>query len=122
MNVNPSKRNGGSIMKRFLVFAVALICLVSFASLAVAEDKIINLKIQSVTTAMTKTGSPYVRVIVGEKRTLQGISYEAGIPAMCFGPVADAAKTLKAGDMLKAVVSERDFNGRSSYTVLSILK
>jgi len=111
------------MVKRLALFALALACVFAFTAIpATAADKIITAKIQSVTQATDRNGNPYVRVIVGEKRTLQGVSYEAGIPAMCFGPVAGDAKLLKAGDMLKAVVAEREFNGRSSYTVLSILK
>lgn len=111
-------------MKR-IMFALVAICFLfslAFIPTASAEDKILTAKIDSVVQAKDKNGNPYTRVIVLEKKSLQGVDYESGVPAMAFGSVAPKAAVLKAGGMLKAVVSEREFNGRTSYTILSILQ
>lgn len=110
-------------MKR--IFASLLIItfvLVTCIVPSFAADKMLTAKIQSVTQAVDRNGAPYTRVIVAEQRTLNGVSYEAGIPAMAFGHVAKDASNLKEGGTLKAIVSEREFNGRTSYTILSVLK
>lgn len=111
-------------MKRIMFALVALcfVCSLAFVAPAIAVDKILTAKIDSVVQAKDKNGSPYTRVIVLEKKSLQGVEYESGVPAMAFGSVAPKAAALKAGGTLKAVVSEREFNGRSSYTILSILQ
>jgi hypothetical protein len=109
-------------MKKILVFAVLVACLFVFVGPSFAADKMLTAKIQSVTQAVDKNGAPYTRVIVAEQRTLNGVTYEAGIPAMAFGAVAKDASLLKEGGTLKAIVSEREFNGRTSYTIMSVLK
>lgn len=114
-------------MKRFTtllsisILAFALIMVTVIA--ASAEDKILNTKIDSTTVALTKNGNQYVRFIVSEERELNGIKYNRSLPVMAFGSLVDAAKAMKAGDTLKAVVSYRKLSdGRESYTILSFIK
>jgi len=102
-----------------LVMAISLIC--AFALPAYAEDVLLTAKVQSVTQATDRNGGKYVRVIVEEDRTLNGVSYKAGIPAMFFGSIASEGAKLKAGDTLRAIVSKREFNSRMSYTVNAVL-
>jgi len=109
-------------MKKILGSILVLACLFMFTLPAVAADEMITAKVQSVTQAVTKNGTPYVRVIIEEKRELNGVPYTAGIPMMFFGSTVSQGKTLKAGDMIKAIVTPRDFNGRTSYTVQAIVK
>lgn len=104
-----------------IVAAIIIALTFTFAMNALAADKLLNAKVQSVTEGMSKNGSPYVRVIVEEQRELQGVKYVAGVPAMAFGPLAEKAKALKAGATLKAVVTEREWNGSTSYTIVAIL-
>jgi uncharacterized protein YxjI len=110
-------------MKRIALFAVAImVCLsLMYVSVASAEDKLLTAKIQSVTQAIDKNGSPYVRVIVEEMRTKFGVTYPDGVPAMAFGHMAKDAGNLKEGGTIRAIVSERQFNGRTSYTILALL-
>uniref|UniRef100_A0A6M3KXI9 Uncharacterized protein n=1 Tax=viral metagenome TaxID=1070528 RepID=A0A6M3KXI9_9ZZZZ len=109
-------------MKKFFVLFTVCLCLAAFIAPSFAEDKIITAKIQSVVQAKDRNGNAYTRVIVEEPKELQGVKYVAGVPAMAFGATAGPASALKAGGILKAVVSEREFNGRSSYTILSIIQ
>ena len=106
-------------MKKFLL-ALALVCFLAVPAFAV--DKIINSKIDSATTAIDKNGNQYVRLIINEARKVQGVTYDVGVPVMVFGKLAKKAKTLKAGDMLKAVVASREYRGNTSYTLRAFLK
>ena len=69
-----------------------------------------------------RNGKQYVRVIVNEKRTLQGISYEVGVPVMAFGSHVEQAKGLSKGDILKAICDRHEVKGKASYTILKIVR
>jgi len=111
-------------MKRFkkILVVVALVCFMAVPVVAMAADKIINTKIDSATTAIDKNGNQYCRLIINETRKLQGISYQVSVPVMVFGSQVKQAKTLKAGDTLKAVVASREYKGNTSFTVRAFLK
>jgi len=108
-------------MKRIFASIVVIACFFAFVGPSMAADKVLTAKIQSVTQAVDRNGAPYTRVIVAEQRSLNGVAYEAGIPAMAFGHVAKDAAGLKEGGTIKAIVSEREFNGRTSYTIMAVL-
>jgi hypothetical protein len=114
-------------MKRF-VFAIAIMAMLSYALLvpfatgASAAEKILSAEVTATTMGIDKNGNAYVRLIVTETRNIGSVSYEIGIPAMCFGSQLDAASEIKSGDTVKAVVQAREFEGRSSYTILKILE
>lgn len=109
-------------MRKFFVI-LALVCFLIIPSVAaMAADKIINNKIASATVAIDKNGNQYVRLIINESRKIQGVSYEVGVPVMAFGQLAQKAKTLKAGDTLKAVVASREYRGNTSYTIRAFLQ
>jgi len=111
-------------MKRLSVVLIALFMVLAiFASLAMAEDAILNTKIDSVVTAKDKNDNTYIRFIITESRTLDGVAYQKTIPVMAFGNMVAPAKAYKAGDMLKAVASYRKLpDGRESYSILAFAK
>jgi len=100
------------------IIAVLALCL---ASVAMAKDIVLEAEVQSVTSLVTKNGNPYVRIIVGETKTLAGTSYDVGTPVMAFGDLANRAADYSAGDTVKAIVSPREFQGKSSYLVRKFL-
>ena len=106
---------------RKVAVAVLVTCFLVIPMMAMAAEQVINLPITGKVVAPDKNGNEYVRLIVGETKSLQGVEYSIGTAAMCFGPVVDQAKALEIGDSLKAIVQKRTFNGRESYTVLKIL-
>lgn len=106
---------------RKAIAIVGVLALLMVAVSAIAAEQVINLPITGKVVAPDRNGNEYVRLIVGEQKSLQGVEYSVGTAAMCFGAVVDAAKALNIGDTLKAVVQKRTFNGRESYTVLKIL-
>lgn len=100
---------------RSIIFA--LIAILTIAVVAQASDQMLNARIDQVTVATDRNGNEYVRLVVLEPKTLEGVSYVAGTPVMCFGSTAAQAKNLKKGDMLEAIVTPREYQGRSSYTL-----
>jgi hypothetical protein len=104
-------------MKRLALIIIALI--VAFVPMAHSADKILDAKITSMVERVDKNGNDYVRFIVDETRTLNGVEYSVGVPVMAFGSTVAAAKDYKAGDNLKCIVQGREYQGRQSYTILS---
>jgi len=109
-------------MTKWFVIMAALVCFLAVPGIAAAEEKIIDLPISSITAATDRNGAPYTRIIVLEGRKLQGIEYEVGVPTMAFGDTHAQVAQLKAGDQLKALVAENEFNGRKSYNIIKVLQ
>jgi hypothetical protein len=110
-------------MKKFLSIIVAIMfvgCM--FTGMAIASDKILDAKVVSATTSLDKNGSEYVRILISEDRQIQGVKYTQTVAVMAFGNMVKKAKALKGGDTLKAICSEREYRGRTSYTVLAFTK
>jgi hypothetical protein len=111
--------------KRFRNFAVALLMVFGLIMVPIvthSAEKIIDLEVTSVTNAIDRNGNAYTRLIVSEQKELHGVAYKLGVPAMGFGEVHNAVKDMKAGGRLKAVVQERSFQGRNSYTILTLIE
>jgi hypothetical protein len=89
---------------------------------ALAADKKLTAEISSVVENVTRNGNPYIRAIMLEKNTIDGISYEAGTPLMFFRENYDAAKDLKAGDTVTVIARHRVYQDRPSWTVLKVVE
>jgi len=106
-----------------LIAMLALFVTLNFASTAFAEDKLVDIKItQSVTVKKDKNGNAYARTFIKEKRSLNGIEYDADTPLMFFGSTVEAAKKLRIGSTAKLIVSVKDYKGTPSYNVVAVLK
>ena len=107
--------------RHILLIAVSLV--MAIASLSYAADKILETTVDSATVALDKNGQEYVRLIVTEPRSLNGIDYMKSLPVMAFGTTVADAKAYQAGDELKAIANYRKLpDGRESYTVISFIK
>ena len=106
-------------MKVKLLVVIFLLLLPVYAF---SQDMLLTAKIEDVAVALDKNGKQYVRLIVNEKRTLEGIAYEVGVPVMAFGSQVKEAKTLKKGEILKAICDKREKDGRTSYIILKIIR
>jgi hypothetical protein len=105
-----------------IVGLIALMLIIGFmfaSTPARAEDKVITFKPTSVTVAKDRNGSDYVRMIWGDTKELNGIKYSSGSTVNAYRENLEAAKKIKAGDTVTAVVSKKDYNGTSYYTVLA---
>lgn len=107
--------------RRLAVVGAVLAFMLCVVPMAMAAESLIELQITDKVVAPDRNGNEYVRLIVGETRTIQGVEYQIGVPAMAFGSHVEQAKALNIGDTLKAIVNSRVFNGRESYTILKIL-
>ena len=103
-----------------VVFCVAFIMLYTPSS-AQAAEKVLDATIDTITESVDKNGNPYIRIIIQESRAIQGNDYIVGIPVMCFRDTVAKARELSPGDSFKAVVQPREYQGRSSYTLLKWL-
>jgi saccharopine dehydrogenase-like NADP-dependent oxidoreductase len=104
-----------------LIIAILILANLIAFSAAMAEDKIVTGKIQSITEGTGKAGK-FIRIILEEARSLNGISYTAGVPAMCFGPMIEEARKVKAGQTISMIAQEREYQGSKSYTALKIIE
>jgi hypothetical protein len=106
-------------MKR-LIIAVILAVFVAINITPVnAAEQLLTAKISSVTIAKDKNGAEYVRMLIDEQRNIGGIQYTKTVPVVAFRENVAAAKALKQGDTLKAVVSKSSLpDGRESYRIV----
>jgi len=113
------------MFKKSAVLVIAMAVLMTMFSFtapsAFAAEKMIEAKITNMVESVDRNGNAYIRLIVEENRILQGVKYVIGVPVMAFGTNVEKARTLKIGDTLKALVQEREFNSRQSYTILAWL-
>ena len=102
----------------------ALMMMVALLVVGTAEagDKLINTTIDSVVTKLDKNGNKYTRAIIKEERELSGVKYQVGVAVMAFGTNSGDLASYKPGDALKAVVAERQYKGRLSYTLRAIVQ
>ena len=101
-----------------LTIVVMLFC---FCTVAVAQDIVMDKKIQNVVIKRDKNGAEYVRFIVTDTAQLNGISYQKSVSVVAFGDQVAKAKTYKKGQTLKAIVNKGDYKGNPSYTILELI-
>lgn len=111
-------------MKKFInTIIVAIMITVALATGATAAEKMLqNVDIQTMTTANDKNGREYIRLIVEDQRELNGLKYTVGTPVMVFGNLVDEYKTkLTKAKKLSAIVSQNEWQGRTSYVLIKML-
>jgi len=108
-------------MKKIIVITIIAILSLIAATNVSAKDKIITTEIQKVYHKQDKNGEPYTRLVISEKRQLNGIEYPASVLLMAFSDVSDQVANLSAGDKLKAIVSESQYNGSVNYRLVHVL-
>lgn len=108
--------------KNFAVSLMAMVFALMLVLPAFGAERVVDLPITNKVTTLDRNGNEYTRLIVTESKTIQGVSYDMGVPAMAFGSVNEGAKALEIGDNLKAIIGDRQFNGRSSMTIIKLLE
>lgn len=109
-------------MKKAMISILAIVFILSTVIVALALDSMVTAPIASVDTLIDKNGNEYVRVVITEDRSLNGVKYQTEALIMAFGSQVEAAKILKAGDMFNGICSSREYKGNLSYTVLKVIK
>ena len=108
--------------RKLNTIVAALILIVAIALPAFATDVRVTKEIQSITRAIDKNGNPYYRIIINETRNIAGVEYVTGVPVMAFSNMIGKAKEFKVGDILDAICVMREYQGRTSYTILAIIE
>lgn len=111
-------------MKRFATGAVivAILTIIALIPFATAAPLVVTGKVTDVGTFLDKNGQTYVRIIIQETRSLDGIEFSLETPAMAFGTALEGAKLVKVGEAVKMIASPREYQGRSSYTIHKIVR
>lgn len=111
-------------MKRNYVAMLVLTLAIIFccATFATAKDIQITKEIDQITFKKDKNGNDYARVIVTEKRTLNGVTYDRSVVVMAFAEQAAKLKGYKKGQKLNAIVEEGEYKGNVTYRILDVIK
>lgn len=109
-------------MNKIYSIVIALLVALCFCTVAIAQDVVIEKKINQIVYKKDKNGNEYARIMVNDKASLNGITYEKSVSIMAFGDQCQAVKTsgLKKGDTFKGVVNKGEWKGNPSYTLLGI--
>jgi cell division protein FtsL len=106
-----------------LTIAVFIVMsIVTVSNTVQAAEVLIDTEIQQMTVEKDKNGEEYIRFIIQEDRSLNGIAYTADVVTMAFGSAVEKAKTLKEGDTLRAIASTNEYQGRLNYSILQIIE
>ena len=105
-----------------IAVAVAVALTFAFAGLAVAEDVLLEVKVESITFAQGRNNSgEYARIIFEEPRTVGGVTYTADAVLMCFRNMVAEAKKISDGDTIRLIAQKQQYQGRDSYVALKFL-
>ena len=111
-----------NISRMATAIAMGFFCVMMLAiGTGYAEDVKLDGKISAVQVSQDKNGREYVRVLIPEKKSISGVSYETTTAVMFFGDHVAAGKVLKIGDTLSCIANKRDYKGSASYTVLAMI-
>jgi hypothetical protein len=109
----------GDMSMKFKSVFFALIAILVVAVAAQAADQMLNATVSDIVVTNDKNGNEYVRLIINEPRELDGVAYVSSVAVMCFRETANFAKTLKKGDKIRAIVSPNEYQGKTSYRLIS---
>lgn len=110
-------------MKKLVIFGLIAASLIIGAATAHAKDIVLEATLsQPVTVKPDKNGNEYARMIIQEDRELNGIKYKADVMVMCFGEMAvEKAQTFTTGDKFRAIASQNDYRGNTSYRIVQFI-
>lgn len=108
---------------KHITLGIAVIAIVAFmfcATPAVRAEEVITFKPSTVSVLKDRNGNDYVRMIWGRTAELNGVQYSTGSTVNAYGEMVTAAKQIKPGQEITAVVQKRDYQGSTYYTVLGL--
>jgi hypothetical protein len=110
-------------MKKSLCVLVTIVAMIlCFATVTFAQDVLIEKQIKNISFKNDKNGKAFAKVIISGTATLNGVTYSKDIFASAFdSDVVTTLKSYKKGQTLKAIVSEGQYNGNASYTILKVI-
>lgn len=109
-------------MKKVSAILVVLAVIFCFASVAMASEVMLQKQIKNIVFKNDKNGRPYARIIIDDKATLNGVTYDKTVSVMAFGDTVAQVKGLKAGSTIKAIASVGEYKGNKTYTILKVVR
>lgn len=109
------------IVSTVCISLFAIMVMASIPANSWAKDFVLEAEISDVTVATDKNGNEYVRMIILEPKTLNGVNYNAEIVTTVFGDKVTEAQAYKPGDTVKAIAKSSKFQGRTYYQVLQFI-
>jgi len=110
-------------MKKSLMVVLTVVAMIfCFTTAVFAQDVVMEKQIKNISFKADKNGKQYARVIVAGTATLNGITYAKDLFITGFdSDVVTALKSYKKGQTLKVIVSEGQYRGNPSYTILKVI-
>ena len=110
-------------MKKLITVAITILAIAIFtATISHAADKLIDLKVSKVISKIDKNGDDYKIIIVKVPKTLNGQRYMSSMAVMAFSDTIDLVDAVVVGEQLKAIVNLRQYQGRTSATLLAMIE
>lgn len=109
-------------MKKTFAVIIALFALVCFTGVALATEVELDKTVNQIVFKKDKNGNEYARIIVSDKRELNGVTYNKDVSVMAFGPMVPKVKSLKKGSHLKGIATVNEFRGGTSYQLLELIQ
>lgn len=108
-------------MKTAIAIILSVLFITSTAVTVLALDAMVTAPISKVDTLIDKNGNEYVRIVITEDRSLNGVGYKTEALVMAFGGQVEPAKELQPNTTFKGICSSREYKGNLSYTVLKVI-
>jgi len=109
-------------MKNIQILVIAILALISFETITIAEDVLMPITIKSISDGTDKNGASFKRLGFDEKASLNGIQYTKSSIIMVFGDSLPQIENVKIGDKIKIIVNKSDYKGRNSYALIAVVK
>ena len=110
-------------MKKLItIITLITIAILSTTTLVCAKDSIIELPIKKIITKQDKNGEDFKIIIVKVPKVLNGVKYEGSMTVMAFQDTIDMTESIEVDQTLKAIVNIREYQGRETATLISVLE
>jgi hypothetical protein len=101
-----------------LMAILAIIGFVWCSTPAHAVEQLLTFKADSVTVLKDKNGADYVRIIMSETKSANGISYKSSAPINAYREMVSEAMKIKPGDTVTCMADKNEYQGKTFYRVL----
>ena len=101
-----------------LMAILAVIGFVWCSTPAHATEQLLTFKAESVTVLKDKNGADYVRIIMSESKTSNGITYKSSAPINAYRELVGDAMKIKPGDTVTCMADKNEYQGKTFYRVL----
>lgn len=105
-----------SILTGIVIAAIVGFCWISTPALA--AEQALTFKPESVAISKDKNGNEFVRMVISENKTANGIPFKSSYTVNAYREHVAQAKLIKPGQEVTAVVQMKEYNGQKYGTIL----